>query len=178
MLADGLPTATLGVMPPPKRCFLSYSHKDHEGFEQLRAQLAPVAQAFSFAIWHDKRIQAGDYWNHRIQTEIDQAEIFVLLTSADFFNSGYIIAHELPAIRQRHRAAGVLVLPVIYRDCYWGAMFGNYIQAVPMTPDGSLRPVQKWRPINDGFAASAKAIAAAIEDWFGVTPTSPWAPTP
>jgi hypothetical protein len=165
-------------MPAPQRCFLSYSHKDHEGFEQLRAQLAPVAQAFSFAIWHDKRIQAGDYWNHRIQTEIDQAEIFVLLTSADFFNSGYIIAHELPAIRQRHRAAGALVLPVIYRDCYWSAMFGNYIQAVPVTPDGSLRPVQNWRPINDGFAASAKAIAAAIEDWFGVRPTSPWAPTP
>jgi hypothetical protein len=70
------------------------------------------------------------------------------------------------------------VLPVIYRDCYWSAMFGNYIQAVPMTPDGSLSPVQKWRPINDGFAASAKAIAAAIEDWFGVKPTSPWAPTP
>lgn len=177
MLADAVPPATLGSMPAPKRCFLSYSHKDHEGFEQLRAHLAPVAQDFSFFIWHDTRIQAGDYWNQRIQSEIDRAEIFVLLTSADFFNSDYIMAHELPAILHRHRNFDALVVPVIYRDCYW-YKFGSYIQAVPMTGKGNLLPIRDWRPMNNGFANSAKAIAAAIEDWFDVKPTSPWAPTP
>lgn len=165
-------------MPVPQQCFVSYAHKDHAGFERMRAHLSPIAPLFGMTLWHDRRLQAGDYWNHRIESEIGRSNVFVLLATADFFDSGYILNHELPAIIKRHSADGALVIPVIHTDCFWRPFFGHYIQAVPVTLQGQLRPVGRWRPKEDGYAAAAQAIAAAIEDWFGHKPTSPLARLP
>ncbi len=166
-------------MSPPTHCFVSYSHADHDGFERLCAHLAAVALAFNnMKLLHDRRIRAGDYWNARIQADIAQSQVYVLLVSADFFNSGYIIQHEWPAIHARHRKDGALVLPVIYRPCFWRVFFGSHIQVVPVTADGRLRPVKGWPRVDSGFATAADAIARAIEDHFRLPPAGPFGGAP
>ena len=162
-------------MPKPEQCFLSYSHTDHAAFDRLRVHLTAMARLHGLRLWHDRRIGAGDYWNHRIQTEIERSQIFVLLTTADFFASDYIFLHEWPAIHARHTGNGALVLPVIYRPCGWRGFFGNYIQVVPTTDDGRLRPVADWPKPENGFARAAEAITSAVEDWFGIKGASPYA---
>lgn len=166
-------------MEPPTQCFLSYAHHDHEGFDRLLANLKPYVHLYGIRIWHDRGITAGSYWDARIQTEIARSQIFVLLTTNDFLGSEYVLKHELPAIIARHKAAQALVVPVIYRVCGWKGFFGDYIQAVPMTPTGRLLPVRKWRDWEEAMALATDAISGAIRDWFGLpTPPSPLAPGP
>ncbi len=162
-------------MPPPDQCFVSYSHADRQGFDRLCVHLAPVAALLGFRLWHDTRINGGDYWNHRIEAEIARSQIFVLLTTPDFFASGYILNHELPAIIGRHSNAGALVLPVIYSQCGWRGFFGNYIQVIPTDDAGRLRPVRDWGKPETGMHRAAEAIQAAVQDWFAITPRSPLA---
>ena len=169
-------------MPPPNQCFVSYAHADRQGFERLCVHLTPVAALLGFNLWHDKRIHAGDYWNHRIEAEIARSQIFVLLATPDFFASGYILKHELPAILGQHGAAGALVLPVIYQQCGWKGFFGSFIQVVPTDDAGRLRAVRDWPRPENGLHCAAEAIQAAVVDWFGIAPRSPMAalgvPTP
>ncbi|WP_203076766.1 toll/interleukin-1 receptor domain-containing protein [Falsiroseomonas ponticola] len=164
-------------MSGPEQCFLSYSHADHAAFERLRVHLTGYTHLLNLRVWHDRRIQAGDYWNHRIEAEIERSQVFVLLATADFFASDYILTKEWPAIQARHRGSGALVMPVIYRRCGWMGFFGSYIQVVPTTHDGRLKPVADWPKPENGFAEAAKAISDGIQDWFGIKPRSPFAAT-
>lgn len=161
-----------------RQCFISYAHEDHEGFDRLLVHLKPVAHLLSLSIWHDKRLKPGDYWHTGIAAEIRRSQIFVMLTTNDFLGSDYILKHELPAIRDEHASSGALVVPVIYRDCAWSGFFGSYIQATPMDAKGRLRPVMDWPKPENGFAAVSKAFQAAVVDWFGVAPRSPFASLP
>jgi len=168
-------------IPQPQQCFLSYAHHDHAAFARLQAHLGAYAKTLGFSIWADTRIAPGQYWHQRIQDEIDRSQIFVLLTTADFLNSGYILKHEMPAILQRHTTHGALVVPVISGPCGWQGFFGNYIQVVPVEK-GRLKPVPDWRPTEKGFHAAADAVGQAVQGWFGIVPRSPFAipgvPTP
>lgn len=176
MRESGYLTETAG-MDPPKQCFLSYAHHDHQGFDRLLANLRPYAHLYGIKLWHDGGITAGSYWDAKIQVEIARSQIFVLLTTNDFLGSEYVLNHELPAILQQHRTANALVVPVIYRVCGWKGFFGNYIQAVPMTPEGQLLPVRKWPDEEEALALATDAISAAIQDWFALPPPpSPLAP--
>jgi hypothetical protein len=128
-----------------------------------------------FPLWHDRRIRAGFYWNSAIAAQIEKSDIFVLLTTNDFFASDYIFEHELPAIIARHRDHNALIAPVIFQESCWRNYFGDYIEVVPKDRKHNLVPVEKWRDREEGIAVAANAIASSIEDWFGIKPTSPFA---
>lgn len=163
-------------MAPPTQCFLSYAHADVRGFDQLVANLKPYAFLHGIALWHDKGITAGSYWDDKIKQEIARSQIFILLTTNAFLGSEYVFKHELPAIMDQHKSANALVVPVIYRECAWRPFFGAYIQAVPVNDAGRLRPVHDWRDPETAMARATDAISAAILDWFGLAPpASPFA---
>lgn len=159
---------------PPSQCFVSYAHHDKPGFDRLLVHLTPLTALYGFRIWHDQRINPGFYWNDEILGHLRQSQIFVLLTTNDFLASDYILRYELPAIIEQHKQNDALVLPVIYRECAWHGFFGGYIQAVP-SQNGRLRPVHDWKDREKALAISTNAISDSIREWFGVTPTSPFA---
>jgi hypothetical protein len=163
-------------MPRPTQCFISYSHRDHAAFDRLLPHLQAVAHSFDFPLWYDRNIRAGSHWNATIAAEIEKSDIFVFLTTNNLFAADYIFRHELPAIIGRHRDHGVLVAPIIFRESCWRLYFGAYIEVAPKDRRHNLVPVEKWRDPEEGIAVAANAIARSIEDWFGVTPTSPFGP--
>jgi hypothetical protein len=154
------------------QAFISYAHSDHSAFEEFSACLKPVARAFQFDIWADKRLRPGHYWNQKIADEVDTSQIHVLLMSSSFFGSEYIFDHELPAIVGRQQN-GALIAPVLLERCYWSAFVG-VLQAAPMTSKGKLLPAKEWKPPRTGFATACQQIAIAIEDHFKVGPVSPF----
>ncbi len=158
-------------MATPGQCFISYSHHDHEGFEQLLMHMTAVSHLYQFKLWHDRRIKPGYYGNAAIKTEIERSNIFVPLITNAFFASEYIWRDELPAMLARHQNNDALLVPVLYKVSCWHNSFGNYIELVPKNAKGELIPVFKWRDRDEAFAVAANAISSAIEDWFGVKPT-------
>lgn len=149
--------------------FLSYAHNDYAAFVQFQPHLRAVERAFGMRFWSDKRIDAGYYWNAMIQNEIAESAIFVLLMSSAFMGSDYIFDNELPAIRERRRTVGALILPVVLEQCAWAWACG-VLQAVPMH-SGHLKPIANWRPRSNGFDCAREQMASAIQSYFGRAPT-------
>jgi hypothetical protein len=141
--------------------FISYTHSDYRLCQELESHLALSKDHGGADFWADKRVQAGEQWSSAIEQAIGQAEIFLLLVSAKFFGSAYIMDIELPRIVARAAQCEGLVVPVILRRCMWKFKFGGY-QAVP-TIGGHFRPICNWRSRNDGFDAAHEQVLAAIQ---------------
>lgn len=99
--------------------FISYSHKDEKWKDQLSEQLGVLAMDGLLDVWDDRRITPGQDWQPEIEKAMEAASVAVLLVSASFLTSKFIRGEEVPRLLQRRVQEGLVVLPVIVRDCAW-----------------------------------------------------------
>lgn len=140
------------------RVFFSYSHADESLRDQLEIQLAMLKRQGLVESWHDRRIPAGSDLEHEISTQMESADIVLLLVSADFLASNYCYDVEMKRALERHEAGDARVIPVILRACDWHPSPFGTLLAVPT--DG--RPITQWPDRDEAFLEVAKAIRSAI----------------
>jgi hypothetical protein len=70
-------------------------------------------------VWTEDRIRGGDESRQEIQRAIDQADVALLLLSADFLASDALLNLELPQIQRRHASGQLRVIPVLLRPSLW-----------------------------------------------------------
>ena len=71
------------------------------------ARAAPGCQA-----WYDRKIRPGDEWNAEISKHLEDADIILLLVSANFFASEYC-GLEAERAMERHDSGSTVVVPVM-----------------------------------------------------------------
>ncbi|QSX30658.1 toll/interleukin-1 receptor domain-containing protein [Shewanella cyperi] len=99
------------------KAFISYSHVDFEYLNRLMVHLKPLEVHNLIDIWQDTRLKAGDRWSEEISNALDNATIAILLISADFLASDFIVNNELPSILKKAQVNGTKILPVIVSPC-------------------------------------------------------------
>jgi len=99
--------------------FISYSHKDEEEKDALLSQLGVLQKADLIQLWNDDRIGAGEDWEQQIREAMSHARVAVLLVTANFLNSDFILMNEVPALLQRRTQEGLTVFPIIAKACAW-----------------------------------------------------------
>ncbi len=97
--------------------FISYSHRDKEYLDRLMVHLKPLERKGLIDTWVDTRLLAGDKWKTEIEKALNNARIAILLISADFLASDFIVDNELPPLLQAAEDKGTLILPVILKPC-------------------------------------------------------------
>jgi hypothetical protein len=100
-----------------KTVFISYSHADDVYLTRLDVHLRPFEKSGQVELWSDKRINAGDKWKEKIEQALGKAAIAILLVSADFLASDFIIDNELPPLLKAAEEKGTMILPVILKPC-------------------------------------------------------------
>ena len=151
--------------------FFSYSHEDEQLRNQLEQQLDILKRQKIIAIWHDRRITAGEEINHAIDVNLEAADIVLLLVSPAFLSSDYCYDREMNRAMGRHALGEAVVIPVILRPCDWhGAPFGKLL-ATPT--DG--KPVTLWADRDTALLEVVKAIRAAAAK---LTPAAVQPPKP
>jgi TIR domain/NB-ARC domain len=135
--------------------FYSYSHRDEVLRDKLDTHLAFLRRSERITEWHDRKIGAGNDWRGQIDRRLAEADIILLLVSADFIASDYCWGEEMTKALERHQLGEARVIPVILRPCQWQKTPLRSLQAVPK--DG--KPISEW-PSHD---AALDDIAAAVE---------------
>ena len=100
-LADRLEDIFTPTARQSNRIFVCYSHKDKEWKDRLCQMLAPFLRDgdIELELWVDDRgIQPGEEWHKEIQSALKVAGVAVVLVSAPFLESEYVMKHELPEI--------------------------------------------------------------------------------
>jgi hypothetical protein len=140
--------------------FFSYAHRDETLRDELAKHLSHLQNQKVIAGWHDRQIPAGTEWAGAIDAHLENAQIILLLISADFMASQYCYGIEMQRAMDRHEAGQARVIPIIVRAVDWkSAPFGR-LQALPK--DGLA--VTSWANPDEAFADIARGIRSIAEE--------------
>jgi len=100
-----------------KTFFISYSHADTKWLERVKVHLKPLERNSIIEIWEDTRIQTGDHWKKEIAQALDTSQAAILLVSADFLASDFIVENELPPLLEKAQSDGTKIFQIIISPC-------------------------------------------------------------
>jgi hypothetical protein len=141
-----------------------YSHKDETWKDRMVTHLGVLAQQGLLEVWDDRRIGGGKDWQPEIEGAMARACVALLLISADFLNSNFILSEEVPRLLQRREQEGLRVIPVLLKPCAW--------KQVPWLSPVQFRPkdAQPLSGMSD-YEADVALVALAEEIWTILAPT-------
>jgi internalin A len=142
----------------PVQLFISYSHKDELLRNQLETHLKLLQRQKLLSTWHERKIDAGEERAEVLAKQLDQAEVILLLVSADYLASENSDA-EMHAALERHQAGKAVVIPVILRDVNWDRAPFAKLEPLPT----NKRPVTRWPDRDSAWRDVSEGIERVIE---------------
>lgn len=155
-----VPTADQPKPEEGKSLFISYSHKDKEYLDRLMVHLRPLEKSGLIDPWNDTRIAAGDKWKEEIEGALKKAAVAVLLVSADFLASNFIIDNELPPLLEKASKDGTVILPLILKPCRFTRDKSLSVFQAINPPDAPLSGMEEHgrETVYDSAAARVEAL--------------------
>ncbi len=144
----------------PLKLFYSYSHKDEQFRDELDTHLKILERLHLIQPWHDRKIHAGENWKDEIDDNLEDADIVLLLISADFIASDYCYEKEIQRAMERNKEGKARVIPIILRALNWGSSPISKLQALPK----EAKPVNSWADKDVAWTNVSKGIEKVIED--------------
>ena len=129
------------------RVFISYAREDQQLHEKLVKYLVPLKNAGKITIWHDQEILPGTEWDEQIRTRLKEANMILLLVSADFLASDYCYGVEMQQAIKRHKDGKAHVIPIILKPADWQDTPLGRLQVLPT----DAKAVMQW---NDQLGCS------------------------
>jgi hypothetical protein len=138
--------------------FCSYSHKDEEWKDKLETHLSGLRRQQLIALWSDRKIEAGDDWKGQIDEHLNNADIILLLISADFVASRYCYDVEMRRALERHDNKEAKVIPISLRPFDWDGLPFAKLQALPK----DAKPITTWANQDEAFVDVARGIREQV----------------
>jgi|GEM_PF-2661096 hypothetical protein len=136
------------------KLFFSYSHVDEVLRNELEKHLIMLKHKGIIDTWHDRIIDAGTEFDTAIDSNLESADIILLLVSVDFLASNYCYNIEMKKALEMHKNEQAVVIPVILRNCDWHNAPFSKLMAVPT--DG--KSVTTWSDRDTAFLNVTKSI--------------------
>lgn len=146
--------------------FISYSHKDEDWKDRLVTHLHVLQMQDMIDVWDDRRIELGDDWKPEIEEAINRASIVILMISANFLTSKFILDKEVPKFLERRTKGGFRVIPLIVKPCAWKQV--EWLSEIQGRPKDNhpLSSGSEYQ-IDTNLASLADEIAAIVKTKLG-----------
>lgn len=144
--------------PYAARVFISYAHDDGAHLAALHTHLDSLRREGWIDTWDDRQIPAGVDWEKAIYAKLNEADIILLLISANFIASNFCYEKELQRALERlvDSTDRAVVIPVILSSCDWEAQNFARLQALPCPSKGI--DSKDWNSADQYYTAVAKGL--------------------
>lgn len=140
--------------------FISYAHADEDLKKELDKYLKVLKRSGKIETWNDRQLIAGQEWDEVIMTELNKANVILLLISVDFNASDFIWDKELASAMKRHEEGTAHVVPVILRICEWSKLPYAKLQSLPR----NAKPVTEYENRDEAFTEIAIGIEKLVDN--------------
>ncbi|MEM7308645.1 MAG: TIR domain-containing protein [Planctomycetota bacterium] len=141
-------------MTTTARIFCAFSHADAGDRDTLHRELG---QADGIT-WHERRVGPNDDWRGQVAPELSEADVVLVLVSADLMSSGYAADAELKLAVERQTSGATRVVPVLLHAVDWGAAPFAMLPSLP----ASGGPVHEHEDAEAALREVAKAVQASL----------------
>ncbi|GEM_PF-2605305 len=141
--------------------FISYSHKDEGIKEKLDIALSALKRSSKISTWNDRKINPGTEWDEKIKNEINNANLILLLISADFIASDYIWNIEIKNAIERHEKKEAVVIPIFCRSCDFTEMPFAKLQGLP----NDAKPLNSFEDLDAGLTLVSMGIRRVVDEF-------------
>jgi hypothetical protein len=147
------------------KLFYSYSATDETLRRELEKHLSLLKADHLIDTWTFRNIDAGQDWEKEIDARLEEADLILLLVSADFLASKYCWDKEMKRAIERADSGEATVIPILLRSCDWQAAPFAKLQLLPE----NAKPVTLWRPRDRGWANVVAGVRKHVESASPVT---------
>jgi hypothetical protein len=133
--------------------FVSYCHADSAWLDRVKIHLRPLVRQTGLDLWDDSRILPGQTWHEEISKALARARVAILLVSADFLASDFVVNNELPPLLHQAARGGLLIVPLIVSHCLFREHEELARYQCVNSPD---------RPLSDMSLGDAEATLVAL----------------
>lgn len=106
----------------PTQVFILHALDDEPYKQKIQKQLRVLEFQDRLVTWTPDKILAGSDWQAELERELAASGIVLLLITAEFLSSELILNRDVPRAFERHRSAGLRIVPVLCRPCVWQAV--------------------------------------------------------
>ena len=151
-------------MSSAKQAFISYSHADEEYVKRLRIHLKPLEKKHQFVIWDDTNLAAGDRWKEDILDNLERSAVIILVISADFLASDFVMEFEYPKALKLVNEKGARIVAIIASPCLYEDFEIADFQAVN-SPNETLQDLESNGAAQERvFAECARIVSKYLRD--------------
>ena len=151
-----------------------YAHEDETLRRELDIQLAALKRRGLINTWHDRDISAGVDWKHVVDRHLNEAQIILLLVSADFIASEYHYGFEMQRALERYRRKEACVILVLLRPTDLQGIFPHDLQILPRGKDGKPEAVTQWIDKDAAFLNITESIKKVVKELSPPEKTDPF----
>lgn len=143
------------------KIFISYSHKNDEPHkDDLVITLKGIKREYPQLEWWDDRKLVSGEWEKQILSELEQADIVVLLISRYFMASEYCFKIEMEKALLKYKHKGHLVIPIIVSETPgWNKLEIGKQQALPK----DAQPLDKWENCEQFWGDVQRGLERELE---------------
>jgi internalin A len=142
------------------KVFISYSSRDARQHDELTVRLKPLRSEGLVETWSDRCLVAGEEWDKSIRRELEEADVIVLLWSAQFEASDYIQGVEVKRAVERAKAKQAVVVSIILEKCGWERTAVAKYQVLPRKG----LPVRDTEPQRDAWYNVQEGLRKVLEE--------------
>jgi GTPase SAR1 family protein len=140
--------------------FISYSKSNVTQRKRLESELKVLRnEGLLNRTWHDRMIDPGDEWDEKIQSELGDADVIIVMASAAALSTDYITDHEIPKALKLHKAGRTVLVPIVLEACRWSETALGPLNALPE----KAKPLNKWKPSSDGWKTISDGLATVLK---------------
>lgn len=135
------------------RVFFSCAHADERLRDELAKHLDILESQGLLRGWHEGLIKPGEVWCEAIDAQLLDADVVLLVISADFLSSPLCrdVTERALALQ---RAGRVRVIPVLARPCLWDSAPFAFLDPLPK----NRRPVTLWENLEEAWDSVARSV--------------------
>ena len=142
---------------------LCYCQKEEQMARDLKKHLSSLERNGKITLWDFGNISPGVEQKRQVNKYLNEAQIILLLISAEFLASDYHFEVAMKQAIERHERKEARVIPVIIRSVYWQEPPLDKLELEALPDDG--KAVTEWRTQAEGLKNVVKGIIKVMERW-------------
>lgn len=155
--------ATDEATPLHLHAVILYAKEDNIFREELETHMAPLHEHRHIETWSDAMIAPGEVVEAAMQKAIDNAEIIIVLASADLVASEKLYREHLTRAIQRLQDGKVKIMAIIVRNFSWEETLIAQLPIVLPRYNGDVKPIAEWEQRDDAYAEIVDRILLHVK---------------